>query len=155
MPKTKAPSQKIADQPQSEPQSEPQPRPVQELVTVRAPAEHVAQVLEAMPRTADITKVRMHEYFVEGKSIPEIAALHGCSVGLVANAVRRVRVELPSSDGPGYFVNATVTLPTSVARDLIAFSEALMLDPDSANAGKALKEFSRAIASARKKLEGL
>lgn len=149
MTKTKAPSQKIADQ------LEPQPRPVQELVTVRAPAEELAQVLEAMPRTAAITKIRMHEYFVKGDSIPEIAARHGCSVGLVANAVRRVRDELPSSEGPGYFVNATVTLPPSVARDLIAFSEALMLAPDSANAGKALKEFSRSIASARKKLEGL
>lgn len=50
--------------------------------------------LGAMPRTEERTKERMRSYFVEGRSIPDVAALHGVGVESVANAVRRVRAQL-------------------------------------------------------------
>lgn len=137
------------------PTEQPERRPLQELVVVRVCAEDLERVLMDMTRTAEDTKVRMREYFVDGLSMPEIAERHGCSLGLVSNAVRRVREQLVSSMAPWQFASATVTLPLGLAQDMLALSDALMRAPDRAEADDVLLGLARAVASARKKLEKL
>lgn len=139
------PNKKSAEQPDR--------RPLPELVVVRVGAEDLERVLKDMPRTADDTKARMREYFVDGRSMPEIAERHGCSLGLVSNAVRRVREQLVSSMAPWQYVNATVTLPLGLAQDMLALSDALLRAQDRAEADDVLVGLARAVASAQKKLE--
>jgi transposase-like protein len=139
--------------PSTSPADIPERRPLQELAVVRARAEDLESVLSNMWRTSEDTKVRIREYFVEGLSIAEIAERHGCSLGLVANAVRRVREQLASSMAPWQFVTASVTLPLGLARDMLALSDALMRATDRAQADDVLLGLSRAVATAQKKLE--
>lgn len=73
-----------------------------------------------MYRTADITKKRLREHFLDGRSVAEIAERHGCSIGLVANPIRTVRVKLEEQTGQDHFVAGVVPRPVaSMMEDIV------------------------------------
>lgn len=61
---------------------------------IGTPVEALETALAAMNRTEDQTKERMRAHFLQGMSLPEIAARDGVRVEGVANAARRVRAKL-------------------------------------------------------------
>jgi DNA-directed RNA polymerase specialized sigma24 family protein len=61
---------------------------------IGTPAEALETALAAMHRTEEQTKERMRAHFLQGISLPDIAARDGVRVEGVANAARRVRAKL-------------------------------------------------------------
>lgn len=78
----------------------PQPGAAQSDGRIGTPAEALETALAAMQRTEEQTKQRMRAHFLEGMSLPEIAARDGIRVEGVANAARRVRAKLAQLSSP-------------------------------------------------------
>lgn len=74
--------------------------PLSGSVVGRVSSKQLEAALRGMPRTEEQTKERMRAHFVQGLSLPEIAAREGIGVEGVANAARRVRAQLAALANP-------------------------------------------------------
>ena len=103
-------------------------------------------------RIHEDNKRRVSEYLVDGKSMREIAAEHGCSPELVSSAVNRVRLRLNKSINPWAFTSISLTLPFTLAEELRGLSDALSQMKDTESANLILKDVLRAITPAKVKV---
>jgi predicted DNA-binding protein YlxM (UPF0122 family) len=129
-------------------------RALKDAVVVRTRPDDLEAALELMFRASEETKQSMREYFVEGRSMPEIAKRRGCSVENIANPVRRVRTMLAKILAPWQYVSVTLTLPLGLAEDLNELCEALVHVKTTEEADKILMPVAHAVAAAQKKVAG-
>lgn len=69
-----------------------------------------------MPRTGELTKKRVRQFFYDGQSAAEIAREDKVSVETVHNAVRRVRMVLAEQLSPWTVVGVQVVAPVALAQ---------------------------------------
>lgn len=87
----------------------------------RTTPEQLEAALAAMPRMLETTKARMRKHFLQGVSLPALAASESMGVEALANAARRVRTKLasPSKQGVGRLATHAVPVVLQVQkRDL-------------------------------------
>jgi predicted DNA-binding protein YlxM (UPF0122 family) len=121
-------------------------------VIVRARAEDLEPVLASFPRMEEQTKERMRAYFVNGLSLPQIAARDGIRVEGVANSARRVRAALEEQCSPWQFLDVELTLPIGLAQELQGLSDGLATMRRRREADATLEAVLDAVRKARKQL---
>lgn len=128
----------------------PQAKP---LTIVRVRTDDLEKVLAQMPRMQEQTKERMRQYFLQGRGATNIAAQDGVRMEGVKASIRHVMAALDEQNIAWRQASFTLTLPTSLGKELQVLSDNLLRVKSKADAEALLEPIMRQISKANGSLK--